>query len=229
MTALSAGRSDGGARLVAYDKANGDELGSVDLPRGAIGTPMTYMLDGKQYIALTVGGSPPELIALALPEVSRQALATSSVLPFEASRREASRTGDSPALAPRSVWSGVYSQAQAARGEQAFVRNCIACHSDKLGEMAGHGPAPAVIGPDFRVRWTGASIADLYDTIMQTMPAGASNSLSPGEYADLTAFLLRINEYPAGTAEINPYQRDHLMRITIDELAPSLHTPLNSN
>ncbi len=53
---------------MARDKATGEEIVSVDLPRGAIGTPMTYMLDGKQYIALTVGGSPvPELIALALP------------------------------------------------------------------------------------------------------------------------------------------------------------------
>ena len=66
-SALSAGGRDGGARLVAYDKANGEELGSVDLPRGAIGTPMTYMVDGKQYIAMTIGGTPPELIALALP------------------------------------------------------------------------------------------------------------------------------------------------------------------
>lgn len=65
--ALSAGGSDDGPRLVAYDKDTGRELASVDLPRGAIGTPMTYMLDGTQYIALTVGGTPPELIALVLP------------------------------------------------------------------------------------------------------------------------------------------------------------------
>ena len=40
----------------------------MDLPRGAIGTPMTYMIDDKQYIALTVGGQPvPKLVAFALP------------------------------------------------------------------------------------------------------------------------------------------------------------------
>ena len=67
--ALTTGGSDDGPRLVALDKATGAELASVDLPRGAIGTPMTYLLDGRQYIALTVGGSPvPELIALALPD-----------------------------------------------------------------------------------------------------------------------------------------------------------------
>ena len=64
---LTAGGSDGGPRLVAYDKATGEELASVDLPSGGIGTPMTYMADGRQYIALTVGGG-PRLIAFALPD-----------------------------------------------------------------------------------------------------------------------------------------------------------------
>ena len=63
---LTAGGTDGGPRIVAYDKTNGAELASVDLPSGAIGTPMTYQVDGRQYIALTVGGG-PRLIAFALP------------------------------------------------------------------------------------------------------------------------------------------------------------------
>ena len=67
---LTAGGSHGGPRLVAYDKTDGTELASVDLPSGAIGTPMTYMLDGRQYVALTVGGG-PRLIAFALPESGR--------------------------------------------------------------------------------------------------------------------------------------------------------------
>ncbi|MXZ72180.1 MAG: hypothetical protein F4Z04_11870 [Acidobacteria bacterium] len=64
---LTAGGSDGGPRMVAYDKATGEELASVDLPSGAIGTPMTYLVDGRQYIALTIGGG-PRLVAFALPE-----------------------------------------------------------------------------------------------------------------------------------------------------------------
>jgi len=66
--ALTRGGRNDRPRLVARDKATGAEIGSVDLPDRAIGTPMTYMIDGKQYIALTVGGTPvPELVALALP------------------------------------------------------------------------------------------------------------------------------------------------------------------
>ncbi len=63
---LTAGGTDNGPRLVAYDKASGTELASVDLPAGAIGTPLTYMADGRQYIALTVGRG-PRLVAFALP------------------------------------------------------------------------------------------------------------------------------------------------------------------
>ena len=45
----------------------GEILASVDLPARALSTPMTYSLDGRQYIALTIAGAVPELIALALP------------------------------------------------------------------------------------------------------------------------------------------------------------------
>ena len=65
--ALSEGGSDAGPSLVARDKASGEIVAAVDLPAGALSTPMTYLLDGKQYIALTVAGQVPELIAFRLP------------------------------------------------------------------------------------------------------------------------------------------------------------------
>jgi quinoprotein glucose dehydrogenase len=71
VSALTAGGTDGGPRLVARDKATGEIVGSVDLPANALGTPMTYMHEGMQYIALTISGEGPggvpELIALRLP------------------------------------------------------------------------------------------------------------------------------------------------------------------
>lgn len=66
VSALSAGGTDDGPRLVARNKATGAIMGSVDLPSGAVGTPMTYSLNGRQYIALTIGG--PRLIAFSLPD-----------------------------------------------------------------------------------------------------------------------------------------------------------------
>ncbi len=52
-------------KLCAYDEATGKLVGEVALPRNATGTPMTYMLKGKQFIAVPTGGSnlPAELIA----------------------------------------------------------------------------------------------------------------------------------------------------------------------
>jgi hypothetical protein len=54
----------------AYDKASGKVLWEMELPAGTTGEPVTYMVNGKQYIVVAVGwrDTPGELIALALPK-----------------------------------------------------------------------------------------------------------------------------------------------------------------
>jgi quinoprotein glucose dehydrogenase len=68
----SAGKS--ATMLRAYDKATGKEVGAVPMPAGQTGTPMTYTLNGKQYIAVAIaaGGFPAELIAFKLPDEERK-------------------------------------------------------------------------------------------------------------------------------------------------------------
>jgi quinoprotein glucose dehydrogenase len=58
-----------GAMLRAYDKATGKDAGAVFMPAGQTGTPMTYMLNGKQYIVVAIGGTgfEAEFIAYRLP------------------------------------------------------------------------------------------------------------------------------------------------------------------
>jgi quinoprotein glucose dehydrogenase len=58
-----------GALLHAYDKATGKEVGSVYLPAPQSGSPMTYLVDGKQYIVVAVSGGAysGEYIAFTLP------------------------------------------------------------------------------------------------------------------------------------------------------------------
>jgi glucose dehydrogenase len=58
-----------GALLRAYDKATGADAGSVLLPAPETGPAMTYMLNGKQYILVAIGGPgyPAELLAFKLP------------------------------------------------------------------------------------------------------------------------------------------------------------------
>jgi quinoprotein glucose dehydrogenase len=59
----------GGKKFQAFDKATGKVISAVDLGAGTSGAPITYMLDGKQYIVVTVGwhDRPSEIVALALP------------------------------------------------------------------------------------------------------------------------------------------------------------------
>jgi quinoprotein glucose dehydrogenase len=59
-----------GAMLRAYDKANGVEVGAVYLPAPQTGSPMTYALDGRQYLVVAVSGGSysGELIAFVLPQ-----------------------------------------------------------------------------------------------------------------------------------------------------------------
>ncbi len=59
-----------GSMLRAYDKRTGRELGAVQLPAPQSGSPMSYMLDGRQYLVIAVSGNDyaGELIAFALPE-----------------------------------------------------------------------------------------------------------------------------------------------------------------
>jgi quinoprotein glucose dehydrogenase len=60
----------GGAMLHAYDKATGKEVGAVYMPAPQVGSPMTYMLNGRQYIVLGIGGGDfsSEYIAFRLPK-----------------------------------------------------------------------------------------------------------------------------------------------------------------
>jgi quinoprotein glucose dehydrogenase len=56
----------GGPNLRAFDKLTGELLATVELPGPATGVPMTYMLDGKQYVVVAVGTTPAKLVALGL-------------------------------------------------------------------------------------------------------------------------------------------------------------------
>ena len=58
-----------GSKFRAYDKATGDVIWEMELPSGTTAGPMTYMLNGKQFIVVSIGARnhPPEYVALSLP------------------------------------------------------------------------------------------------------------------------------------------------------------------
>ena len=90
-----------------------------------------------------------------------------------------------------SVADGVFTEAQASRGEATFRRVCSACHD--TGEFSGGR---------FRLTWVGQSAGDLFDTIATLMPEGDPGSLTPAQYAAVVAYLLQVNGYPAGESDL---------------------------
>ena len=132
------------------------------------------------------------------------ACATARVPPVGADDPVAPRSDGAPVTQEnimRSVWDGVYTEEQAGRGERTYTQACSACH---LGDLLGDGFAPSLVGAAFSFRWTDLSVGDIFATIRATMPQGAPASLSPQAYVDLAAFLLSVNDYPAGNEELEP-------------------------
>jgi hypothetical protein len=69
-------------------------------------------------------------------------------------------------------------------------------------DLTGSG-APPLAGKDFISTWNGMSVDDLVEKIATSMPSGAPGSLSRGQATDLVAFILKSNNFPAGSAELD--------------------------
>jgi S-disulfanyl-L-cysteine oxidoreductase SoxD len=107
---------------------------------------------------------------------------------------------------------GVYTKDQSAAGKTAYAAKCGACHGAALtgGEMA-----PALAGGSFLSNWNGTTLFDFFDRVRTTMPVGKEGSLSRAESAQITAFVLESNGYPAGQKAL-PTDDDSLKNIKLD-------------
>ncbi len=100
----------------------------------------------------------------------------------------------------RSVWDGVYTAQQADRGEDQYARRCAGCHGDDLeGDVVEH---PELAGGNFRDKWDGETLGDLFERIHRDMPQPKPGSLSRETTVDLIAYILSANKYPAGGKEL---------------------------
>ena len=98
-----------------------------------------------------------------------------------------------------SVWDGVFTSDQAARGEDAYAQECAPCHLD---DLLGDGIAPALTGAGFDFRWSDLSVGDMFASIRATMPQVAPASLSAQAYIDIISYILQANDLPAGENEL---------------------------
>lgn len=98
----------------------------------------------------------------------------------------------------RSVADGVYSDTQAARGEQLYQRLCVGCHGTSLEGGGG----PPLNGDGFLSVWSSRTLADLVNKIEQTMPPGQPGSVSRPQAVDIAAFVLRTGNFAAGRSDL---------------------------
>ena len=106
------------------------------------------------------------------------------------------------AAAQESIWAGVFTAAQAKRGEDAYQSNCSGCHGSDL--HATNSEAPDLTGPALRNSWNGRTLEERFQTIRETMPQGSPNTLGDKTYMDILTFILQSNDVPAGNQELSP-------------------------
>jgi mono/diheme cytochrome c family protein len=96
----------------------------------------------------------------------------------------------------RTVWDGVYTEAQAARGTTAFGQSCAGCHA-----LTPEGKAP-LAGEPFQKSFAQKTVGDLLEFVSTYMPNGTPGSLSEPTYNDIVALILKSNGFPAGATEL---------------------------
>ena len=99
----------------------------------------------------------------------------------------------------QTVWDGIYTTEQAERGERVYQDECTFCHLD---DLQGDSFATPLIEDAFTTRWDGSNIADFMTVIQITMPADRPATLSDEAVAEVVAFILQMNEFPAGDHEL---------------------------
>ena len=105
---------------------------------------------------------------------------------------------------PRKASTGVYAEAQATRGKDIFGSICSSCHN--IGSQSG---------ATFAKKWNGVLLSELSRVIEETMPKDDPGLLTAQERTDVIAYLLKINDLPAGATDLAA-DPELLKKIVID-------------
>jgi mono/diheme cytochrome c family protein len=116
------------------------------------------------------------------------------------------------AAAAKTAKDGVFTAAQAKRGQALFKKHCESCHSSDL--TGGADGAPALVGTDFLGFWDNTPVADLVSKIKESMPQSAAGTLTAQQATDVTAYVLQVNKFTPGSVEL-PSSPSSLKAITL--------------
>jgi alcohol dehydrogenase (cytochrome c) len=180
-------------QFFALDADSGELLWQMRLNGDVSGAPVTFEVDGQQYVAIGSGGrvAPTttlgRLVGVDVPQGS--GVMWVFALP-----------DDEPRIVPRpqrrdvpirQISEGVYTQNQAAQGAQLFAQECAQCHE-----------AVNYTGDNLSALWSGRTLGDFFQDISLTMPPADPGGLTPYSYASILAYFLRETGHPAGNAEL---------------------------
>lgn len=116
----------------------------------------------------------------------------------------------------RTVWDGVYTEAQAKRGGELYGQRCATCHG---ADLRGADVAPGLMGEEFAEKWEDQPLAPMFELMRVTMPQDAPGSLSRSQTADILAFVLSKAGFPQGDQEL-AFNTDALGQITFVSKKP---------
>ncbi|MBI2834367.1 MAG: cytochrome c [Acidobacteria bacterium] len=105
--------------------------------------------------------------------------------------------------AAASIWKGVYTEEQAKRGDALYASHCAACHGPTL---KGTEMGPPLTGSEFTNAWSGLTVGDLLERSRAMLPEdpGKMGRQEQAEIlAEILAFILSMNKYPAGTTGLS--------------------------
>lgn len=125
-------------------------------------------------------------------------------------------TGRIGAQTSSSVWNGIFTPAQVERGRKVYGDVCTECHKRAL---TGDGEARPIAGDRFLSSWDGETVGTLFDRIRVTMPFIKPGTLSRQQVADVVAFVLYFNNFPAGKTELTT-RSEILQQIKITAARP---------
>lgn len=99
----------------------------------------------------------------------------------------------------QTVWDGMYTDEQAARGEMLYQEWCASCHAP---DLSGGDLAPGLAGGEFVWNWSGLTVGQLFERLRISMPQENPSSVTRAQKADILAFMLAANEFPVGEQEL---------------------------
>ena len=196
-------------QFFALHSETGKLLWQTRLNGDVSGAPVTYTIDGKQYIAVGSGGRAAptttlgRLVGVDVPQGS--GVVWVFALPDDEPRPVPRPTRrDRPA---RSLGDGVFTANQASQGKALFAQECDTCH-----EIENY------TGANFAAKWGGGTLADVYQDFALAMPPANAGGLTPATYASIVAHFASESGYPSGNVEL-PGDMTQLRGIAISERA----------